>query len=261
MPRLEAKQFLKRILPRSIAVLFATSALMMPVVIPAQVLVTDIPAEGSLDTIATEVGTADTELGDILAELQGSVANLSAAPIVPTGEPTPIVDIVGYATQACGITGAGVATADLALGDTIAVAPILDPVGDPGGASAAQICAQLVAYRAQEYNDTVYETYRLETYIALLAALQGRAAAAVTAGLSISATTQAATILADVQVEMAYWQTRKEAFDIAIKFLEDEQNALTQTKLKGSGLASLVAGGIQATTLTAALAAITPSSP
>ena len=139
------------------------------------------------------------------------------------------------------------------------VPTILDPVGDPAGTAATQICAGIIMYRVQAYNDTVTEIQRLDQYIVLLETLQVKAAAALTVGETNSVTAQATTILADVQVEMAYWQTRKEAFEIAIKFLQEEQNTLTQTKLKGStSLTSLVAGGIQSATLVAALKAVHP---
>jgi len=263
MPGPKAKQFLKRVLPRSIAILFATSALMMPVVIPAQVLVSDIDAEGNLSSIDGEMATADTTLGDMLAELQGSFSAVAATPMtsLPT-LPAPIANTLSYATQACGLTGTLYASIGPIAGDSIPPVTITSPLGDPLDATAPQICAEIIMYRAQSYNDTLSEMTRLIEYRALLATLEAKATAALTVGEEASVTAQATTIMADLQVEMAVWQTRKEAFDIAIKFLEEEQNTLTQTNLNGSGLASMVvSGGIQAAVLQTALEGVIASGP
>jgi len=214
-------------------------------VAPAQVIVSDPIAESSL--------------AELLVELQTAVVSESAVPIVPTGEPVPIASILSYVTQACGVTGAAAAQASLVAADSTYVWPITLPTGDPGGVDSAAICAQIIVYRAQSYNDTVYEVWRLQAYIALLEALSVKGYASITNGLSVSTTAQATTILADVQVEMAYWRTRKEAFDTAIKYLQEEQNTLHQTALKGGGLvASLLGGAIQIAALQAALIAVHP---
>lgn len=262
MPGSKAKQFLKRVLPRSIAILFATSALMLPVVIPAQVLVSDIDAEGNLSSIDGEMADADGSLTTIITDINNeSVVGTPVTGSFPLANASLIVYVGSFAEQSCGI-GAGVTAeatvAALAIADAPSPATILSPLGDPGGISAGQICGQLVAYRAAAYNDTASEVNQLRQYIIAAEALQNQADSAITIGQSSALTAQSTSLLVELQSSMAFWETRKESYQIAIQFLQDEQNALTQSSLKGNGLSSMISGGISATVLTGALAAITP---
>lgn len=117
-----------------------------------------------------------------------------------------------------------------------------------------EICAQVVTIQVDKYNRTADMMGRLNYYNSLAQQTdQSRTGISQQSGTGDlnSNTNQAARNLADLQTEIANWQSQMAADDSMLKTLQDMQSVLAEAALKGSQ--DMLGKGVQAAALAAAL--------
>lgn len=117
-----------------------------------------------------------------------------------------------------------------------------------------EICAQVVTIQVDKYNKTADMMDRLNYYNSLAQQTdQSRTGISQDSGTGDlnSNTNQAARNLADLQTEIANWQSQMAADDSMLKTLQDMQSVLAEAALKGSQ--DMLGKGVQAAALAAAL--------
>lgn len=117
-----------------------------------------------------------------------------------------------------------------------------------------EICAQVVTIQVDKYNKTAAMMGRLNYYNNLAQQTdQGRTGISQQSGTGDlnSNTNQAARNLADLQTEIANWQSQMAADDSMFKTLQDMQSVLAEAALRGSQ--DMLGKGVQAAALATAL--------
>lgn len=237
----------------SLAMMFAGAA-------NADWAVNDKDANKKLEEIQDRIGKGDLNqtASDLLNQIKTSVANLGfSATLTPNNQLQKISDTSSYVKQACPSNSSG------ALG---AVGSAFGGVAGSGGgasqdvtslatidAGKQQICQQLIQLRVQAFNDSIEMANRFEQYSEQLTKIDNNRGSAKTQGDLWANTNESLRTIGKLQAEMGFWRTRLAAYESAIKFHEGQQNALSQTAIKGGSLPS-TGQLIQTGALAAALA-------
>lgn len=225
----------------------------------ADVDVSDSKAQDKLGEISRRIGDGNlnTTASNVLKEIQTSVANLGfSATLTPANQLQKISDVSGYVQQACPGQGGALGAAAGAGGASQNVTSLATISAGNASSVKQQICQQLIQLRVQAYNDSIEMTNRFQQYGEQLTRIDNNRGAAKTQGDLWANTNESLRTIGKLQAEMGFWRTRLAAYESAIKFHEGQQNALTQTAIKGgasSGLPSagqLIQTGALATALT-----------
>ena len=235
----------------SLAVVFAGAA-------NADWAVNDKDANEKLKEIADRIGDGDLNktTSNVLKEIQTSVANLGfSATLTPGNQLQKISDTSGYVQQACPSQSGGALGAAGAEGSSQNVTSIATIGGGNSSSIKQQVCQQLIQLRVQAFNDSIEMANRFEQYSEQLTKIDNNRGSAKTQGDLWANTNESLRTIGKLQAEMGFWRTRLAAYESAIKFHEGQQNALSQTAIKG-GSGSLPSTGqlIQTGALAAALA-------
>ncbi|MDM0058394.1 hypothetical protein [Variovorax fucosicus] len=225
----------------------------------ADVDVSDSKAQDKLDDIKSRLGDGDLNktTSNVLKEIQTSVANLGfSATLTPGNQLQKISDTSGYVQQACPSQGGGALGAAAGAGGSSQNVTSIATISATNSSSIKQqICQQLIQLRVQAFNDSIEMANRFQQYSEQLTKIDNNRGSAKTQGDLWANTNESLRTIGKLQAEMGFWRTRLAAYEAAIKFHEGQQNALSQTAIKGSG-GSLPSLGqlIQTGALAAALA-------
>jgi len=236
----------------SLAVVFAGAA-------NADWAVNDKDANEKLREIEDRIGDGDLNktTSNVLKEIQTSVANLGfLATLTPGNQLQKISDTSGYVQQACpSQSGGALGAAAGAGGSSQNVSSIATISATNSSSIKQQICQQLIQLRVQSFNDSIEMANRFQQYSEQLTKIDNNRGSAKTQGDLWANTNESLRTVGKLQAEMGFWRTRLAAYESAIKFHEGQQNALSQTAIKG-GSGSLPSTGqlIQTGALAAALA-------
>jgi Mg2+ and Co2+ transporter CorA len=222
----------------SLAVMFAGAA-------HADWAVNDKDANKKLEEIQDRIGKGDLNetSSKLLNEIKTSVANLGfSATLTPNNQLQKISDTSSYVKQACPSKSSG------ALGALGALGSALGAIGGGDGgagqnvtslatidAGKQQICQQLIQLRVQAFNDSIEMANRFQQYSEQLTKIDSNRGSAKTQGDLWANTNESLRTIGKLQAEMGFWRTRLAAYESAIKFHEGQQNALSQTAIKGGG--------------------------
>ena len=238
------------------AVLFVIAATALVGIAHADVDVSDSKAQDKLDEIVGRIGDGNLNktASNVLKEIQTSVANLGfSAALTPGNQLQKISDTSGYVQQGCPGHGGGASGAGGASQNVTSLATI-----SAGNSSSIkqQICQQLIQLRVQAFNDSVEMTNRFQQYSEHLQRIDNNRDLAKTQGNLWANTNESLRTIGKLQAEMGFWRTRLSAYESAIRFHEGQQNALTQTAIKGGSSGGLPTAGqlIQTGALATALA-------
>ena len=241
----------------SLAVVFAGAA-------NADWAVNDKDANKTLEEIQDRIGKGDLNetSSKLLNEIKTSVANLGfSATLTPNNQLQKISDTSGYVRQACPGQGGALSNA---LGSALGAAGaegssqnVTNIATISAGNSSSikqQVCQQLIQLRVQAFNDSIEMANRFEQYSDQLTKIDKNRGSAKTQGDLWANTNESLRTIGKLQAEMGFWRTRLAAYESAIKFHEGQQNALSQTAIKGSGSLPSTGQLIQTGALAAALA-------
>ncbi|MEJ1168132.1 hypothetical protein [Variovorax sp. CCNWLW235] len=244
----------------SLAVVFAGAA-------NADWAVNDKDANEKLKDIKDRIGEGDLNqtASDLLNQIKTKVSKLDFTPaLTPNNQLQKISDTSGYVRQACPGQGGGALSS--ALGSALGVAAGADgssqnvtnvaTIGAGNSSSIKQqICQQLIQLRVQAFNDSIDMANRFQQYGDLLTKIDDNRRSISNQGDLWANTNESLRTIGKLQAEMGFWRTRLAAYESAIKFHEGQQNAVSQTAIKG-GTGSLPSTGqlIQTGALAAALA-------
>jgi len=220
----------------------------------ADVDVSDSKAQRKLEDIASRIGSGNLNktTSDILTEIQTSVGNLGfSATLTPGNQLQKISDTSAYVQQAC--PGQGGAAAGGASQNVTSLATIS---ATNSSSIKQQICQQLIQLRVQAFNDSIEMANRFQQYNEQLTRIDNNRGSARTQGDLWANTNESLRTIGKLQAEMGFWRTRLSAYESAIRFHEGQQNALTQTAIKGGSSGGLPTAGqlIQTGALATALA-------
>ena len=194
-------------------------------------------------------GGGNTSLNDttsnLLKEIRTQVRRVSFSTSLPNSNLQQIGDISGYVQTACGARAAN-------GGQRVASLPTINPANP--GAAMQQVCQQLIQLRAQSFNDSVDMVNRFQEYGRQLDAIAQSRDSARNQGDLWANTNEALRTIGMLQAEMGFWQTRVASYDSAIRYLEGQQNAITQATVKGPRGGAYVGQFVQTRALAAALA-------
>ena len=242
----------------SLAVVFAGAA-------NADWAVNDKDANDKLKDIKDRIGEGNLNetASDLLNQIKTSVANLGfSATLTPNNQLQKISDTSGYVRQACPSQGGALSSA---LGSALGAAGAegssqnVTSIATIGGGNSSsikqQVCQQLIQLRVQAFNDSIDMANRFQQYSDLLTKIDDNRRSISNQGDLWANTNESLRTIGKLQAEMGFWRTRLAAYESAIKFHEGQQNALSQTAIKG-GSGSLPSTGqlIQTGALAAALA-------
>lgn len=219
----------------------------------AQWKVVDEDANKTLSEIDKRIGDGNLNksVSDLLKEVRTGVTNLGfSATLTPENQLQKITDTAGYIQQACPTPGGAAAAGADSSGRTV-TSIVTIPAGDPSSTK-QQICQQLIQLRVQAFNETIDMTNRFQQYSTQLNSIETNRRSAKTLGDLWANTNESLRTIGKLDAEMGFWRTRLSAYESAIKFHEGQQNALTQTAIKGSS--GVAARLIQTVALAAALA-------
>jgi len=236
----------------SLAVAFAGAA-------NADWAVNDKDANEKLEDIKDRIGDGNLNksASDLLKEIKTSVANLGfSATLTPNNQLQKISDTSGYVQQACPNQADGALGAVAGAGGSAQNVTSLATISAGNSSSIKQqICQQLIQLRVQAFNDSVDMANRFQQYSDLLTKIDDNRRSISNQGDLWANTNESLRTIGKLQAEMGFWRSRLAAYEAAIKFHEGQQNALSQTAIKGGG-GSLPSTGqlIQTGALAAALA-------
>lgn len=238
------------------AVLFVIAAAALVGIAQADVDVSDSKAHDKLDDIASRIGDGNLNktASNVLKEIQTSVANLGfSAALTPGNQLQKISDTSGYMQQGCPGQGGGASDAGGASQNVTSLATIS---ATNSSSIKQQICQQLIQLRVQAFNDSIEMANRFQQYNEQLTKIDDNRRFAKSQGDLWANTNESLRTIGKLQAEMGFWRTRLAAYESAIKFHEGQQNALTQTAIKGGGSVGLPTAGqlIQTGALATALA-------
>lgn len=225
----------------------------------ADVDVSDSKAQEILGDIKERLGDGELNktASDLLKEIKTSVTNLGfSATLTPNNQLQKISDTSGYIQQACPGQGGGALGAVTGAGSPSQNVTNLATISAGNSSSIKQqICQQLIQLRVQAFNDSVDMVNRFQQYSDLLTKIDDNRRSISNQGDLWANTNESLRTIGKLQAEMGFWRTRLAAYESAIKFHEGQQNALSQTAIKGGG-GSLPSTGqlIQTGALAAALA-------
>ena len=181
----------------------------------------------------------------LLKEIQTQVQRASFSASLGTSNLQKIGDTSGYVQTACGGAIAPITSQPITSLATINPAT--------PSASKQQICQQIIQLRAQSFNEGVDMAGRFQQYSQQLDAIAQKRDSAQSQGDLWANTNEALRTIGMLQAEMSLWQTRAATFDKAIKYLEGQQNAITQSAVKGGrgsiGLGQMIQTGVLAAAL------------
>lgn len=192
--------------------------------------------DGNLNKTASNIDTTTT---NILKEIKTSVPKFDFAPtLTPNNQLKKITDTSAYIQQACpsqgsssGTVGAATSAAGGSSQNITTITTI--SAGDPSS-SKQQICQQIIQLRVQSFNDTIDMSDRFQKYSDQLTQIDNKRSSISNQGDLWANTNESLRTVNKLQAEMGFWRTRLAAYDAAIKFHEGQQNALSQTAIKGS---------------------------
>jgi hypothetical protein len=235
----------------SLAVVFAGAA-------NADWAVNDKDANEKLKDIHDRIGKGDLNKtsSDLLKQIKTSVANLGfSATLTPDNQLQKISDTSGYVQQACPGQGGSALSDPLdaagARGSSQNVTNIATIGGGNSSSIKQQICQQLIQLRVQAFNDSIDMANRFQQYSEQLTRIDDNRRSISNQGDLWANTNESLRTIGKLQAEMGFWRTRLAAYESAIKFHEGQQNALSQTALKGGGIGvgQLIQTGALATAL------------
>ena len=210
----------------------------------ADVDVSDSKAQDRLDDIKDRLGDGNLNrtTSDLLKEIRTSIPKLDfASTLTPNNQLKKITDTAAYVKQACpskGVAGAIAGAADAlglgGIGGSSQNITTLTTISSKGGEK-QKICEQIIQLRVQSFNDTIDMSDRFQKYSEYLTSIDNNRQSAKTQGDLWANTNEALRTMNKLQAEMSFWRTRLAAYEAAIKFHEGQQNALSQTAIKGSG--------------------------
>ena len=204
-----------------------------------------------LSSIGSRSGSGDSSsLNDttskLLKEIQTQVQRANFSASLGTSNLQKIGDTSGYVRTACG--GAISPATSQAIISLATINPAAPSV------SKQQICQQIIQLRAQSFNEGIDLASRFQQYSQQLGAIAQKRDSARTQGDLWANTNEALRTIGMLQAEMSLWQTRAATYVSAIKYLEGQQNAITQAAIKGSRGGVDLGQLIQTGALAAALA-------
>lgn len=239
----------------SLAIVFAGAA-------NADWAVNDKDANEKLEEIQDRIGKGDLNktASNLLDQIKTKVSKLDFTPtLTPNNQLQKISDTSGYVQQACPSQGGGASGAlgiAAEAGDSSQNITSLATISTSNSSSIKQqICQQLIQLRVQAFNDSIDMANRFQQYSDLLMKIDENRRSISNQGDLWANTNESLRTIGKLQAEMGFWRTRLAAYESAIKFHEGQQNALSQTAIKG-GSGSLPSTGqlIQTGALAAALA-------
>lgn len=215
----------------------------------ADVDVSDSKAQDTLKEIDKRIGDGDLNksasnidktTADLLKEIKTSIPKLDfASTLTPNNQLKKITATAAYVQQACPSPGgggsAGAGAAGAAGGGSNQTVTTITTISTGDASSTKQkICEQIIQLRVQAFNDTVDMSDRFQKYSEYLTSIDNNRQSAKTQGDLWANTNEALRTMNKLQAEMSFWRTRLAAYEAAIKFHEGQQNALSQTAIKGS---------------------------
>lgn len=227
----------------------------------ADVDVSDSKAQEILGDIKERLGDGELNktASDLLNQIKTKVSKLDFTPtLTPNNQLQKISDTSSYVQQACPSQGGGASgalgAAAEAGGSNQNVTSLATISAGNSSSIKQQICQQLIQLRVQAFNDSIDMANRFQQYSDLLTKIDDNRKSISNQGDLWANTNESLRTIGKLQAEMGFWRTRLAAYESAIKFHEGQQNALTQTAVRGGGSLPSTGQLIQTGALAAALA-------